>query len=413
MPTVITVPIGQRDKSVKFGAAYSPSLSFNPDKKLLVGCSGILNGMGVTVNTGPVPAEITVDPGAFIQRGIIVDVTSSQLVQFPGVPTFPLFLVAENANEVFNSSVQYLFTTVPAADSCIIAQWPVGPITAPEIPTHISNCGLADAITAVGNLVIQHDRQVAAFAQTIFTLPGPKAYVVGSNKLQVYRNGKKLVVNDEYAENTATQFTLFTASLAGDIVDILVIQGSPPITSIALNNLTDVTSDLANAIKDPSILRTALATQANPLASLADIAIAIGGLEDVKISVSQFTGGLVTTSSLVFILIDSLPGFTVPVGKTRTMAVIVSATVDGSVGGPNVQLGVQVDGNPAVPMAGVDSTTIMPHVGITGVAIFSGIPAGGHLLHVAMRRLFTLSASGSLYRDATFPVNVITIFKDV
>jgi hypothetical protein len=271
MPTMITVPIGQRTKSIQFGAAYSPSLSFNPDKKLLVGCSGILSGLGITVNTVPNPDQVTVDIGAFIQRGIIVDVVSAQVVEVPASPTFPLYLVAENANEVHNSSVQYLFTTTPNADSVIIAEWPIAPITAPVIPVHISNCGLRDAIGGITALMIQRENIVAFGGQTLFTLPAPKAYVLGSNKLFIYRNGKKLEVNNDYSEDSPTQFTLNFGATAGDVFDIIVFQGTPPITSLALLNLTDVTSDLANAIKDPSVLRAALATQLNPLATLADV----------------------------------------------------------------------------------------------------------------------------------------------
>src|SRR3972149_3893488 len=111
MPTTITVPVAQRTKSIRFGAAYSPALTFNPDKKLFFGCSGVLSGMDITVNTVPNPDEVTVDPGAFIQRGIIVNVTSTQILQFPDpLPLSTLFLVAENANEVTISSVTYQFT---------------------------------------------------------------------------------------------------------------------------------------------------------------------------------------------------------------------------------------------------------------------------------------------------------------
>lgn len=298
MPTMITVPIGQRTKSIQFGAAYSPSISFNPDKKLLSGCSGILSGLGITVNTVPNPDQVTVDVGSFIQRGIIVDVVSAQVVEVPASPTFPLYLVAENANEVHNSTVQYLFTTTPAADSAIIAQWTAGPISSPDpTPIHISLCGLKEAIEGVSALVIQRERIIAVAAQTVFTLPGPKAYVLGTNKLFVYRNGKKLEASFDYSEDTPTQFTLAAASILGDILDCIIFQGAPSITGLALLDLTDVTTDLANAIKDVSTLRAATATAANPLATIQDVTDEVAAIDldsGRMVASAIFTGGNVS-----------------------------------------------------------------------------------------------------------------------
>lgn len=346
MPTMITIPIGQRTKSIQFGAAYSPSLSFNPDKKLLAGCSGVLSGMGITVNTVPNPDQVTVDAGAFIQRGIIVNVASAQIVEAPASPTFPLFLVAENANEVHNSSVQYLFTTTPAADSCIIAAWTAGPMNSPDpAETRISLCGLKEAIDSVASLVIQEERIVAIAAQTIFTLPGAKAYTLGTNKLFVYRNGKKLEPSIDYSEDTPTQFTLNFGALALDIFDIIVFQGAPSITGLALLNLTDVTTNLANAIKDVSLLRAALATAANPLATIADITAAITGIPyvpkltlaaSVKSDVATGIGGANT------LVPGTLVAFTpVAVGLVEMK---YSCYWSGSHPLPNMVSGLRVDG---------------------------------------------------------------------
>jgi hypothetical protein len=289
MPTVITVPVGERTKSIKFGATYTPNLSFNPDKKLFFGCSGVLTGMGITVDTVPTPDEVTVDPGAFIQRGIIVDVTNPQLLQFPDpLPIVDLFLTAENPSEVFNSSVTLQFTTAPAADSVIIAQW-AAPITTTVFTTELKLgiCELRDAIDGVLNFVIQRDRQVASGGQMIFTLPAGKEYELGANKLSIYRNGKRLDSSQDYMEDNPNQITLNFGAIAGDVLEFIIIQSEPPITSIALTNLTDVTGDLANAIKDTSALRT-LATAANPLATLADIPGAIvNGIQ--LIATSQVT----------------------------------------------------------------------------------------------------------------------------
>jgi len=131
--------------------------------------------------------------GAFIQNGIIIDLTSPQTLQFPASPiSYPLYLVAENANETYNSSVQILFTTTPAADSVIIAEWATGPETDYAMPIGVSNCALRDAIGGVQMLVIQRDRIAATPGQTLFTLGAGKSYVQGANKIWVYRNGKKL-----------------------------------------------------------------------------------------------------------------------------------------------------------------------------------------------------------------------------
>lgn len=275
MPTSITVPVAERSKSVKFGAPYSPSQSFNPDKALQFQCSGILTGLGITLDTGPTPDEVTVDPGAFIQNGIIVDITNSQLVQVPEPTTFPLFLVAENANEVTTSDVDILFTTSPAADSTILAEWQTGPITDFEIPTHVSNCALRDAIDNVISLVIQREEQTAAGGQTIFTLPAAKSYVLGANKIHVYRNGKKLRESGEYAETDSTTITLNFGATAGDKMEFIIFKSEPPITSIALTDLTDVTGDLANGIKDVSALRSSIAEASNPLATLDDVTTSV------------------------------------------------------------------------------------------------------------------------------------------
>jgi len=297
MPTLITVPVGERVKSVQFGAAYSPSLTFNPDKKLFFNCSGVLFGMDITVDTGPTPDEVTVDPGAFIQNGIIVNISNSQLVQVPEPTTFPLFLVAENANEIFNSTVTIQFTTSPNADSAIIAEWPVGPITSPQIPLDLSVCSLRDEIELINKLVIQRDRQVATAGQTIFTLPAEKAYVLGANKIWVFQNGDKKEVNVDYTETDPTTITLTSGATVSDILEFVIFKSEPPITSIALNDLTDVISDLANAIKDTGANRVNPATQSNFLATVDDVTAAVVAL----LTQDEGSGVETNTSTLNFI----------------------------------------------------------------------------------------------------------------
>jgi hypothetical protein len=322
MPTTITIPIAERTKSVQYGATYSSALTFNPDKALLVGCSAVLAGMGVTVNTGPVPAEATVAIGSFIQNGIIINVTSAQTLQFPAAPiAIPLYLVAENDNETYNSSVQFLFTTAPAADSVIIAEWLTGIETDFQMPIGVSNCALRDAISGVQMLIIQRDRQAAIAGQTVFTLAPGKSYVLGANKIWVYRNGKKLDVSNDYVETSTTSITIFMPAISGDIFEFMIFKGAPPITSIALDDLTDVTTDLANAIKDVSVLRSGPATASNPLATLADISV----LKQFRyVGHERFPSGTFSSGSLA--TVPTLPaGYLevyVPTGRTYKIVIL-------------------------------------------------------------------------------------------
>lgn len=328
MPTTITIPVADRTKSIQYGATYSSALSFNPDKALLVGCSAVLAGMGVTVNTGPVPAEATVAIGAFIQNGIIVSLNAPQTLQFPAAPiAIPLYLVAENDNETFNSNVQILFTTTPAADSVIIAEWLTGIETDFQMPIGVSNCALRDAISGVQMLVIQRDRQVATAGQTLFTLAPGKSYVQGANKIWVYRNGKKLDINNDYAETSTTSVTLFMPCVSGDILEFMIFKGAPPITSIALDDLTDVTTDLANSIKDTSVLRIAPATAANPLATLADV---LGAKKFIHAGSAVFNPpATFTTAPLVLTDVPTIPAMvtvTIPAGASQRIVIFGTAS---------------------------------------------------------------------------------------
>lgn len=419
MPTMITIPIGQRTKSIQFGAAYSPSMSFNPNQKLLSGCSGILSGMGITVNTVPDPDQVTVDVGAFIQRGIIVNVAAAQIVEAPPLPTFPLFLVAENANEVHNSSVQYLFTTTPAADSCIIATWTAGPMNSPDpAEVRMSLCGLKEAINGVTSLVIQDERLVAVATQTIFNLPGAKAYVLGSNKLFVYRNGKKLEPSIDYSEDTPTQFTLNFGATAGDIFDIIVFQGAPSITGLALLNLTDVTTNLANAIKDVSTLRAALATAANPLSTIADINAAIAAAilllpgPTKYTEIEDFASGTFGSGAVfpAFALIPSPVGAFVQGGVAPADVVVsVSGTSiwgaafhDGSI------LGISLDAGPIRVAAATTNSGLGDGRGVvlSSTLKFPAVAPGAHTFHLHLSIGFGLAAA-NIMRTAEAPLRMV------
>jgi len=329
MPTVITVPIAQRSKSVKFGAAYSPALTFNPDKKLFFHCHGVLFGMGLTVNTVPSPDEVTVDPGAFIQRGIIVELTSAQVVQFPDpLPGVPIYLVAENANEVITSSVTIGFTTAPAAESVIIASWPA-PITTTvfEVPQKLSICEIVATLDSIAQLVIKRHHVVASGGQTVFTVPSPfNDYVLGANKIWVFRNGQKLEIGLDYNETTTSSITLTFGATALDEIELITIRSAPPITSLALLDLTDVTTDLANAIKDTSVLRVSPATAANPLATIADITAAISAAAG-PFTFVKFSGVIVSDVGVAGGV--TVPGSTVSFTLTAPRTVKIEATTGG------------------------------------------------------------------------------------
>lgn len=275
MPTAIVVPTNQRVKSVQYGAAYSPALTFNPDKLLFYQMSGVLTGMNLSINTVPTPNQVTVGPGAFIQRGIIVDIQASQLVEAPNPLAFPLYLTAENQNEVFGSNVTLQFTMAPAADSVILASWTGPTLASPVIPQKISIKEIVATLNSVPTLIIRREHQVAAGGQVIFTLNPLDAYVVGTNKLSVHRNGKKLEVNIDYTEISPTSIQLAAGALVGDFFEFMMIQSAPPVGSFSLYTLTDVTQDLGDGIRDLNGLRVSPTTALNPLATFADVAAAV------------------------------------------------------------------------------------------------------------------------------------------
>lgn len=333
MPTQITVPVAERTKSIKFGAAYSPALTFNPDKGLLWACSGVLSGMDVTVDASPTPDTATVASGSFIQNGIIVTLTNPQVVEFPDpLPSVPLYLVAENQNEETISPVEILFTTAPAGDSVVIATWftPIS-TTVFEQPQKISICEIRDTLDGIAKLVIQRHHAVATGGQTVFTLPAQNAYQVGANKLWVFRNGKKIEDQIDYSETSSTTVELSpgsypTGATAGDFFEFITFKSAPPITSISLEDLTDVDTDLAQAIKDTSFQRVQPATAANPLATIEDVNAAVaagsGGFQFAKWS-APVTSSVGVAGGVV------VPGTQVSFTLTQTRPVLIQVTSGG------------------------------------------------------------------------------------
>lgn len=417
MPTVITVPVGERTKSIKFGAAYSPAMTFNPDKNAFYQCAGVLIGMDLTVDTGPTPHEITVDPGAFIQRGIIVTIGAAQVLQFPDpLPGATLYLVAENANEVHGSNVTLQFTTTPAADSAIIAQWD-DPITTTVFtePIKVSIKELRDAIESVTQLKIVVEHQVATGGQTLFTLPANKAYIVGSNKLAVFRNGKKLEIGVDYTEPSSTTVNYIHGAVNGDFFEFVVIVSAQPITSLALNDLTDVSDDLANAIKDTGVLRVSPATPANPLVTQADlddaVAVALSTQVAKVTALRVASGGNFSTSSGSFV---AVPGTSVPFtqGSLGPIAVHVGATMAIGSFQPGVALAVRLDGSTDYPLTANQETTpgsgnAVSAMNCSGVTFIDNIPAGAHTIELVIKNLGGVSFSTWVSRSADYPVNVI------
>lgn len=92
------VPTGNIQKSVKFAAAYTSS-TFNKKNDAFYRMSGVLDGMQLFLVGG---GNIQVTPGAFIQQGIIVDLTADFLVPVPGGP-LPWTIYAVTDDEVGNS----------------------------------------------------------------------------------------------------------------------------------------------------------------------------------------------------------------------------------------------------------------------------------------------------------------------
>jgi len=106
----------------------------------------------------------------------------------------------------------------------------------------------------------------------------------------------------------------------------MIFKGAPPITSIALTDLTDVTTDLANGIKDTSVLRIAPTTAANPLATLADV---LGAKKFVHVGSAQFVPpATFTTTPNVLTDVPTSPVMvtvTVPAGATQRILVFGTA----------------------------------------------------------------------------------------
>lgn len=99
------VPAINTVKSIKTGAPYSPSVSFNPDKKQLFDTQsttlGVLAGGPITTDG----VNITIPTGfTFIQNGIIVKLTAPFVILIPGI-LFPKFIVADNVDETPGSAV--------------------------------------------------------------------------------------------------------------------------------------------------------------------------------------------------------------------------------------------------------------------------------------------------------------------
>ena len=67
-----------------------------------------------------------------------------------------------------------------------------------------------------------YEKQIASGAcQKVFNLVSG-TYTVGANTLQVFRNGKKLVVVDEYTETDSSTVTLVNCAVDGDVLEFVV-----------------------------------------------------------------------------------------------------------------------------------------------------------------------------------------------
>jgi len=115
------VPSGNRTKSIPTGAPYSPSASFNPDKKLFFDTHattlGVLSG-GPVLTDG---ANVTIPTGfRFIHNGIVVELTAPFVVPIP-VMGFPKYLMASNDSEVPGSNVTIDFSATATPPSVLLA----------------------------------------------------------------------------------------------------------------------------------------------------------------------------------------------------------------------------------------------------------------------------------------------------
>jgi len=115
------VPSGNRTKSVATGAPYSPSASFNPDKKLFFDTHTTTLGV---IAGGPILTDgtnVTVPTGfKFIHNGIIIQLTANFVVPIP-VMAFPKYLMASNDSEVPGSNVTIDFQAAAIPPSVLLA----------------------------------------------------------------------------------------------------------------------------------------------------------------------------------------------------------------------------------------------------------------------------------------------------
>lgn len=115
------VPSGNRIKSIATGSPYSPSASFNPDKKQFFDTHGTTLGV---LSGGPVLTDgtnVTVPTGfKFIHNGVVIELTAPFVVAIP-VMGFPKYLMASNDSEVPGSNVTIDFSAVATPPNVLLA----------------------------------------------------------------------------------------------------------------------------------------------------------------------------------------------------------------------------------------------------------------------------------------------------
>jgi hypothetical protein len=110
-------------KSIKFAAPYTSS-TFNAEEALTVGQNGVLTGCSVSTSAG----VVSIQPGSFIQNGLIVSVDIPLTVTLPVTLVAPYSVVVTTSSSVENTGevITPTFAQRPediSTNSVVVADW--------------------------------------------------------------------------------------------------------------------------------------------------------------------------------------------------------------------------------------------------------------------------------------------------
>ena len=187
MALPLIIASGQRTKHIKFRAAYTPSMSFNPAKEQLVGeASKVLYGLQVT---GPAGGPFNVHPGAFISGRTIVKITATQTIDSPGalVAPFVMYAFTSDEKDATDVIINYAEDQLIPVNAVILGEFDgLGLRSAPR------PCSIREIDQSSKGGIIERVTVETTGGETFFdNLDIPFTLSRGSN-LWVFRNGLKI-----------------------------------------------------------------------------------------------------------------------------------------------------------------------------------------------------------------------------